>query len=76
MNKDRRKELARAQALIDEAQNIILAVTSDEQDAFDSMPESLQNGPKGEALQEKLDKLEELNDACIDMRDGIEEVAS
>lgn len=41
-------------------------ITSDEQDAFDNLPESLQYSDRGEAMQEAIDNLET---ACQSLED-------
>lgn len=41
-------------------------ITSDEQDAFDNLPESLQYSERGEAMQEAIDNLET---ACQSLED-------
>lgn len=60
MNAARRKELARAKALIEEARSIIEAVAADERDAFDNMPEGLQETDRGQRMSEIADNLDEL----------------
>lgn len=63
MNKQRRKEIARAQALIAEARSILETCQSDEQDYYDNMPEAFQNGEKGEKAQSYADRLQEFVDS-------------
>ena len=59
MNKQRRKEIARAAAMIEEAKSILETCRDEEQDYYDNMPESFQNGEKGSVAQEAIDALEE-----------------
>lgn len=59
MNNDRRKKLDAIVSIIDQARADIESICSDEQDAYDNMPESLQNGNKGETAQEAISALEE-----------------
>lgn len=73
MNDARRKEIARAQALVAEARSILTVCQDEEQDYYDNMPESFQNGEKGDqaqraadTLQEWCDALEEIESAEID----------
>ena len=42
----------------DEAKEAVECINSDEQDAFENMPEGLQYGDKGEAAQEAISNLE------------------
>jgi multidrug resistance efflux pump len=65
VNKERRAELAsireeidRAQAIIDEAMSRLETVKDEEQDYYDNMPESFQNGEKGERVQQAVDALD------------------
>jgi hypothetical protein len=59
MNKERRKEIARAIAMIEEAKSILETCSDEEQDYFDNMPESFQDGQKGEDAQTAIDALDE-----------------
>lgn len=60
MNKERRAKIERMNnelsGLLSEAEELRDA----EQEAFDSMPESLQEGERGEKMQEAISALEEL----------------
>lgn len=58
MNKFRRKEIARAIALIEEAHGILETVRDEEQEAFDNMPEGLQCSERGEAMEGYIYTLE------------------
>lgn len=59
MNKIRRKEIARAIELMEQAREILEAVMDEEQEAFDNLPESLQYSERGEAMEEYIDTLQE-----------------
>lgn len=68
MNKDRRKRLAeatdlieRAQSLLEKAAGIVEEVRDEEQDAFNNMPESLQDGERGQRMQEAIDALDNVD---------------
>lgn len=60
MNDERRKELKKAAALIEEAKDIIESAASDERDYFDNMPESLQQSDRGTRAEEVADDLDEV----------------
>ena len=64
MNKARRKRIEDAQAKLEELKQEIDAILSEEQEAFDNMPESLQDGDRGEAMQEAIDALESAVSSC------------
>lgn len=49
MNKQRRKQLTEASALLAQVQEIIESVKDDEQEAHDNLPDSIQYGEKGAA---------------------------
>lgn len=51
-------------------------VLSDEQDAFDNLPESLQNGERGNDMQECIDKMESAIsefETCVESLESINE---
>lgn len=58
MNKARRKEIARAIELMEQAREILENVNGDEQQAFDNMPESLQCSERGNAMEENIYTIE------------------
>lgn len=70
MNKDRRKKLADAIDQIESAKATIEEALEEEQEFFDSMPESFQSGTRGEEAQAAIDSLTEAVDAC----DGVVEL--
>lgn len=62
MNKLRRKEIARAIELMEQARGILETVRDEEQEAFDNMPEGLQSSERGEAMEGYIFTLEEYMD--------------
>lgn len=85
MNKDRRKRLNealglidQAEALIEQAAAIVEEVCEEEQEAFENMPESLQQGERGDMAQEAISNLEsvELEGLFDDARSYIETAAA
>lgn len=71
MNKTRRKELERAADLLTEAQEIIEAMRGEEQEAYDNLPESLQEAERGEQMIEYIDAMDEAMSSIDDLRDSI-----
>jgi uncharacterized coiled-coil DUF342 family protein len=70
MNNQRRKEIARIAdeiratiSRLDELKGEIENVLQEEQDYYDAMPESFQNGDKGQRAQEVIDALQTAYDA-------------
>lgn len=72
MNAARRKQLAAARELIEQAQAIIQEVASDEGEAFENIPESLQEGERGQAMQEAISELESAESCCDDALTAID----
>lgn len=58
MNYERRKELKKAIDLIEQAKEIISLVAEQEQEAYDNLPESLQEAEQGEKMYEIINDLE------------------
>jgi porphobilinogen deaminase len=73
MNDARRKEIQRAQTLIEEAKGILIVATTQEQDDFDKMPEDLQNDDEGEKVEDAVDALERAATCCDDAIAACEE---
>ena len=75
MNKQRRKEIARAVAMIEEAKSILETCRDEEQDYFDNMPESFQDGQKGEDAQTAIDALDEAISQIDDVSQALADIA-
>lgn len=69
MNKARRNEIARAQALLADAQQILYAVADEESDAYDNLPESIQSSELGEKMNEYAARLRGMASACGEAAD-------
>ena len=68
MNNDRRKEINKAIALMQEALSIIETARDEEGDYYDNMPENLQDSPRGQAAEQSYGFLE---DAYCTLEDAI-----
>lgn len=55
MNKQRRKDIEDVRARLEELRDEIEALKNDEEEYYDNMPESFQNGERGEKAQEAID---------------------
>lgn len=80
MNRERRNELNKAvglinsaRASIEEAKDIIDNCQSEEQDAFDNLPESMQEGDRGDAMQDNIDTMDEALSELDDVVSTLEE---
>lgn len=71
MNAARRLKIAALLAKLDEVANEVADVYEEEQEYFDNMPESFQNGDKGGTVQEALDALETAQNAVTEAIDGL-----
>ena len=59
MNNDRRKSITEATGMLAEARAILEEARDEEQDGFVNLPESFQDGERGEAMSAAIDRLEE-----------------
>ncbi len=59
MNKDRRKRLADLQEKLDALLSDLQEVAEEEREYFDNMPESIQQGERGDAADEAAGALED-----------------
>lgn len=69
MNNDRRKKLERAagfiadaKGLVEDAKNLIEEAKGEEEESKENLPESLQEGEKGQAMDENIGYLESAAD--------------
>lgn len=63
MNKNRKMRLQKAISEFAHAKDEIEAILNEEQEAFDNLPESLQESERGDEMQEYIDHLTEAMDA-------------
>lgn len=59
MNKERRDRLSDVIASLEESKDLLTDVQTDEQEAFDNMPEGLQYSARGFKMQDFIDLMEE-----------------
>lgn len=75
MNKARRKRLAEAAELLEQARNILEECKDEEQNAFDNLPESFQQGTTGEAMESYIDAMGEAEDHADSAYCAISDIA-
>lgn len=75
MNKQRQKDLLDVAESLQEALDRLSEVRDEEQEAFDNMPESLQYGSRGGAMQEAIDTMDEWESEIDEIKSRIEEFA-
>lgn len=73
MNNTRRKSIQKIFDRLEELMQEIEALQEEEQDAYDNMPESLQEGERGQAMQEAADNLEYAASSVQEALDYLEE---
>lgn len=74
MNAKRRKQLANAIEVLNNVLELLEEVTTDEQDAYDNLPESIQDSERGEAMQENVDDMEDASSSLQDIIDQLQDI--
>ena len=74
MNKARRKQIEAALELLQQASEIIAVVGDEEEEAFDNLPESIQESERGEKMQEYIDTIDEVIGAVDEVKDNLETI--
>lgn len=72
MNAKRRKQLANAVEVLNNVLELLEEVTADEQDAYDNLPESIQESERGETMQENVDDIEDASSSLQDIIDQLQ----
>lgn len=75
MNKQKRKRIGEAVTLIEQAKDIIEEVSGDEEETFENLPESLQYGERGEAMQTAVDNMQTAVGSLEEAVNSLEEAA-
>jgi DNA repair ATPase RecN len=73
MNRNDRKKLENAIALLNEAQSIVQSIRDGEQDKFDNLSEGLQQAEKGQKFEENVSALEDAESHIDDALSSIAE---
>lgn len=73
MNNNRRKRIRKVYNSLLELRSELESVRDEEQDAFDNMPESLQDSTQGELNQSAIDNLESVISDLESLDDVLEE---
>ena len=74
MNNARRKELRLAISKIEILEGEITAVSEEEQECYQNLPEGIQDGERGEKMDENCQELDEIVSELEDLRNRIEEI--
>lgn len=73
MNKQRRNRLNEIQEQMAELREKIETVLSEEQEAYDNLPERIQDSERGEAMQTAIEAMESAMESCEEAENSLEE---
>ena len=73
-DKERRERISEAVGLIHQAREILEEVLDEEQKSYESLPEGMQNGEKGEQMQENMEIIEDVL-GCLEDVDDLEDIS-
>lgn len=74
MNKARRKWLTDTIEMLEQAMLELENIRDDEQEAYDNLPESIQDSERGEAMQENVDDMEDASSNLQDIIDQLQDI--
>lgn len=74
MNKKRRKMLSDALVNLESASEIISVCATDEEEAYDNLPDGLKESEKGECMYDTYNSLEDISSSLDDVISGVVEI--
>ena len=74
MNRQRRKRLGEAFDLITKAEEILDEVKSEEQEAYENLPDNFRWGDKGQEMENYIEMIDETIGYCQDAESVIEQI--
>lgn len=74
MNKERRKEIERIVDELEDLRDRLNYVADEERDAFENMPESIQDSERGREMEEYADRLESAYDNLDSVIGDLQEI--
>lgn len=72
MNNDRRTRIERIKASFDELRSDLETLLNEEQEAFDSMPENMQQTERGEKAEAAIEALESAMSSCEEVEEYLD----
>ena len=75
MNDKRRAVLSQARLYLEKAALLIERAADEEQDSFDNLPDSIQDGERGEKMEAAIELLEEVGDQIDGVLDKLSEAS-
>ena len=73
MNKQRRKMIEDVKTRLDELKSSIEMILEEEREAYDNMPESLQESERGQAMDDAIYALDSALEACDEVKEHLDE---
>lgn len=74
MNKQRRSRLQKVIDQLEELKQEVSSICEEEQEAYDNMPESLQDGDRGSQMYENISTLEDQESNFDELIENLQEV--
>ena len=74
MNKERRRRLGNVYAALQAAKDELEWIREEEQDAYDNLPESLQDDDRGYELEHNVEQMESAEEALSEAIEALEEI--
>lgn len=76
MNNERRKVINNMIAKLEEVQSELESCADWEQEAYDNLPEGIQESERGDRMQENVDNLYEVTESISDLIDQLNDIIS
>lgn len=67
MNKQRRKTIEEVIGLLEDAKSTLETITEEEQEAYDNLPEGIQDSERGETMYNNVSEMEEVSSTLEDV---------
>lgn len=74
MNAKRRKQLANAVEVLNNVLVLLEEVTADEQEAYDNLPDNLNDTDRATNMQENVDDMEDASSSLQDIIDQLQDI--
>ena len=74
MNKERRKRIEDVIAQLQDLQEEVIYIASEEREAFENLPEGIQYSERGEAMEENADSLDEVDADIENLIDALQDI--
>lgn len=75
LNQERRRALQKAQRLLEDASEMVSQIMDEERDAFDNLPENLQDSERGSKMEDAIDAMESAIDSISEAIQYLDDAA-